>query len=87
MENCNYAVAAISDALKLVYVVEETAAESLGSSLFEKIDMVRKNDESCSTVEGLNNDLIALCEQLFAHLPAPTELRDAQDASFRFETR
>lgn len=49
--------------------------------------MVCERDESGTTVERLNTDLMALREEVSAQTTVQSELHDAEDASSRFNAQ
>lgn len=73
--------------LERVCVVEEIAVASLAVWTLQKIDMVRKRDESLVSVGCLKTDLAAANKQVSGQVTLQSELRDAQDASFWLDAR
>lgn len=80
-------VTAKADALERVRVLEETAAASWAGWTLREIAIAGEVDETHTTINRLNTDLMSLRKQVSAHVTVQFETHDAQDESFRFEAR
>lgn len=70
-------VAANNDELERIRIFKKTAAASMAVWSFKEIDMVSAPDQVSTTVERLNTDLMAYCEQVFAHATVQSEFHGA----------